>query len=130
MSATPDPSSSSTSAFPLNRLVAFAGPYVAVLSGIIANWLVVHVHLLAEFHITSGSVASAISQIAVFGITTLVVWAGHQKWLTGWQKWESEILPEVVKIVDDANLKASVNVSTPAPKAQRRPAYKSPAQDE
>jgi hypothetical protein len=74
---------------PLNRIVAFLGPYIAVASGVIANWLVVHLHLLATFHINGSTVAGVISQVAVFGITALVVWLGHQKWLDGWIKWET-----------------------------------------
>lgn len=73
--------------FPLNRVVAFLGPYVAVASGAVADWLLVHVHFLALFHTTHNQIASAISQVLVFGITTLVVWLGHQKWLEGYQVW-------------------------------------------
>lgn len=73
--------------FPLNRIVAFVGPYVAAGSGAVATWLLVHVHFLATFHVTHDRVASAIAQAAVFGIVTLVTWLGHQKWLDGWQAW-------------------------------------------
>lgn len=68
---------------PINRVVAFAGPYVAVLSGALADWLFKKIHFLGTFH-TQGEVANYISQVAIFGITTLVVWLGQQKWLTGW----------------------------------------------
>lgn len=76
---------------PINRLVAFAGPYISVLSGAIADWLLVHVHLLELFHTTKTQVAGAITQLVVFGITAFLVWAGHHKWLTGWQNWERTI---------------------------------------
>lgn len=71
----------------LNRLIAFGGPYLAVASGAIADWLLVHVHFLSNFHVGQSSIAGAVAQAAVFGITTLVVWLGHQKWLDGFQKW-------------------------------------------
>ena len=85
----------SQSKLPLNRIVAFLGPYIAVVSGAIANWLATHVHLLSAFHISQKSVAGAISQISIFGITALLVWAGQHKWLTGWQQWESTIAGEI-----------------------------------
>lgn len=71
----------------LNRLVAFAGPYLAIASGAVADWLLVHVHLLGIFHTTHGQLASAITQGLVFTVTAAVVWLGHQKWLDGFQKW-------------------------------------------
>jgi hypothetical protein len=80
--------SSMTSTFlgiPLNRIVAFAGPYIAVVSGAIAAWLLTHLHVLSMFHLSDSQVASAISQLTVFGITAGLTWLGHQKWLTGHQ---------------------------------------------
>lgn len=68
---------------PFNRLVAFLGPYIAIASGAISTWLLVHVHFLALFHVTQTQVGSAISQVLVFGVTTTVTWLGHQKWLQG-----------------------------------------------
>jgi hypothetical protein len=70
---------------PINRIVAFAGPYIAVLSGAVADWLLVHVHLLELFHTTRTQVAGAVTQLTVFGLTALLAWLGQQKWLTGWQ---------------------------------------------
>lgn len=76
------------SKLPVNRIVAFAGPYIAILSGAVADWLIVHVHLLSLFHTTNTQVAGAITQIAVFGLTAILVWLGQHKWLTGWQQFE------------------------------------------
>lgn len=70
---------------PFNRLVAFLGPYIAIASGAVSTWLLVHVHLFSLFHVTQTQVGSAITQILVFGVTTLVTWLGHQKWLKGHQ---------------------------------------------
>lgn len=82
------------SKFPVNRVVAFAGPYIAILSGALADWLIVHVHLLSLFHTTNTQVAGAITQISVFGLTALLVWLGQQKWLTGWQNFEAIVAGE------------------------------------
>jgi hypothetical protein len=70
---------------PFNRIVAFVGPYIAVGSGAIAAWLLTHLHVLSMFHLTDNQVATAISQLTVFGITAGLTWLGHQKWLTGHQ---------------------------------------------
>lgn len=78
--------------FPLNKIVAFVGPYVAVLAGAVADWLLVHVHLLGLFHTTHNQIASAITQVVVFGLTAALVWLGHQKWLEGYQKWAYPIV--------------------------------------
>lgn len=72
---------------PLNRVVAFGGPYIAIASGAVADWLLVHVHFLALFHTTHTQLASAVTQVAVFATTAVLVWLGHQKWLEGWQVW-------------------------------------------
>lgn len=71
---------------PTNRIVAFLGPYIAVISGALADWLLVHVHVLALFHTTHDQIASTITQAVVFGLTALLVWLGQQKWLDGWIK--------------------------------------------
>ena len=76
---------------PPNRVVAFAGPYIAIASGVIADWLLIHVHVLSTFHTNKTQVASAITQVAVFGLTSLIVWLGQQKWLTGWQLFENAV---------------------------------------
>lgn len=96
------------SKFPLNRVIAFAGPYIAIASGAVADWLIVHVHLLALFHTTKTQVAGAITQIAVFGLTSILVWLGQQKWLTGWQQWESKIAGDVFNGPDTAADPASM----------------------
>lgn len=89
--STIDAPAATPSKFPINRVVAFAGPYVAILSGAVADWLLVHVHLLDLFHTTSTQVAGAITQLVVFALTSLLVWLGQHKWLDGWQKWEGVI---------------------------------------
>ena len=75
---------------PLNRVIAFAGPYISVLAGIVATWLTTNVHLFSTFHIGTNDVAAAIGDGLVFGVTALVVWLGQHKWLDGFQKWAYE----------------------------------------
>jgi hypothetical protein len=79
---------------PVNRIVAFAGPYIAVVSGALADWLLVHVHFLGIFHTTKTSIASMLTQGLVFALTSILVWAGHHKWLTGWQQFEATVAGE------------------------------------
>jgi hypothetical protein len=70
---------------PLNRIIAFLGPYVAVVAGALASWLLVHVHALGLFKIGHDQLATAIAQGAVFLLTAGLSWAGSSKWLTGHQ---------------------------------------------
>lgn len=72
---------------PLNRVIAFAGPYIATASGVIATWLITHIHILATFHVGNNDLAQAIAQGLVFLVVTGVTWLGHQKWLDGYQAW-------------------------------------------
>jgi hypothetical protein len=69
--------------FPLNRIVAFFGPYIAIGSGILASWLLVHIHLLGLFHLQHDGLASAIAQGLTLLLVSLLTWAGQSKWLTG-----------------------------------------------
>lgn len=85
------PARSTLFGLPINRVVAFLGPYLAIASGAVADWLVVHVHLLALFHTTNTQVAGAITQLGVFGLTAILVWLGHHKWLTGWQQFQAAV---------------------------------------
>jgi hypothetical protein len=73
---------------PLNRIVAFVYPYVSILAGAVADWLLVHVHLLGLFHTNRTAIASVITQVVVFALTAILTWLGAQKWLTGWQGFE------------------------------------------
>jgi len=99
-----DGTSDESVGFPLNKVVAFAGPYIAVASGAIADWLLVHVHLLATFHLGHDSTANAIAQLLIFGVVTLITYAGHHHWLKGWQKFEADMrlpmLAEAQKVLE------------------------------
>ena len=94
--------------FPLNRIVAFAGPYIALASGAIVDWLFVHLHFLANFHTNNSSITTWLTQAIVFGLTSILVWAGQQKWLQGWIAWESKVMDSII--------------ATPAPAPAQLPA--------
>lgn len=105
------------SKFPINRIVAFVGPYIAVVSGALADWLVVHVHLLSLFHTTSTAISGMLTQGLVFGLTALLVWLGQQKWLSGWQKWESTIVSEAANYTYNGPFVESPPMGTYDPEA-------------
>jgi hypothetical protein len=51
---------------------------VPVLAGALANWLMVHLHFLAAFHLTASSVAGELTQLGVFGVGAGLTWlASH-----------------------------------------------------
>jgi hypothetical protein len=54
-----------------------------VVAGATANWLVIHVHLLASFHITATAVGSVVSQLGVFGITAAITFLASHHILSG-----------------------------------------------
>jgi hypothetical protein len=70
---------------PLNRVVAFAGPYMSAVAGGVASWLVARVNIaglpgLDQNNLKTG-IAGGLTWLLVAGLT----WAGHSKWLTGHQ---------------------------------------------
>jgi hypothetical protein len=73
------------SRFPVNRIVAFLGPYISVISGALASWLLAQENVLGLFNLPRDQLAAAIAQGGIFLITTAVTWAGQHKWLTGHQ---------------------------------------------
>lgn len=78
--------------FPLNRIVAFAGPHIAWISGVIATWLINNVHILGTGHFGKDKTAAAIAKVITFVLVTLVTYVGQHKWLDGWQKWEQQVV--------------------------------------
>lgn len=69
--------------FPLNRIIAFVGPYVSLASGAAVSWLFVHAHFLALFHLNSTGLATSITQGAILALTAGLTWLGQQQWLKG-----------------------------------------------
>ena len=68
---------------PLNRIVAFAGPYMSAAAGGLASWLVAKVNIIGlpglDEHNLTTAIAGGLTWLLVAGLT----WAGHSKWLTG-----------------------------------------------
>jgi hypothetical protein len=68
---------------PLNRIVAFAGPYLSAVAGGIASWLVAKVNIVGlpglDENNLKTSIAGGLAWLLVAGLT----WAGHSKWLSG-----------------------------------------------
>ena len=98
---------------PLNRVVAFVGPYISAIAGGIASWLVARVNIaglpgLDQNNLKTG-VAGALTWLLVSGLT----WAGHSKWLTGHQ----------IAMEADARVNAAaIGVAVAAPAAAVAPA--------
>ena len=92
--------------FPLNRVVAFLGPYVAIVSGALATWLIEH---MPGLHVDKATLASNITAAIVFLIGAAGTFAMHHKWLSGWQEWEKS-LTDVAKVA--AALEASGKVAS------------------
>lgn len=60
-----------------------AAVVIPVLAGAAANWLIVHAHFLAAFHVTAGSVAGVLSQLGVFAVTAALGWLSAHHILSG-----------------------------------------------
>jgi hypothetical protein len=56
---------------------------VPVLAGAAANWLMVHLHFLAAFHLTASSVGGELTQLGVFGVTLGITWLSTHNILGG-----------------------------------------------
>ena len=96
---------------PLNRVVAFVGPYMSAIAGGIASWLVARVNIaglpgLDQNNLKTG-IAGALTWLLVSGLT----WAGHSKWLTGHQ----------IAMEADARVNAAAMALAVAAPAPRRP---------
>lgn len=88
-SGTADPGQSTGKApFPLNRVVAFLGPFLAIVSGALATWLIEHIPGL---HIDKATLASNITAAIVFLVGAGGTFVMHHKWLSGWQAWEHSL---------------------------------------
>jgi uncharacterized membrane protein YeaQ/YmgE (transglycosylase-associated protein family) len=69
-----------------NRVVAFFGPVISIIAGVVASWLGRH---LPGLHLNTGTAAGTITQGIEFAIGSLITLALQHKWLDGWQKWEA-----------------------------------------
>jgi hypothetical protein len=68
---------------PLNRIVAFAGPYVSVASGGVASWLVAKANVLGIGGLDKANLATHVAGGLTFAVVAGLTWLGHSKWLTG-----------------------------------------------
>jgi hypothetical protein len=98
---------------PFNRIVAFAGPYISLLSGAAASWLVVHVEVLGSLHLGQSQVANGIAYVATAALGSAIPHLGMQKWLDGHQKFTSELLGLVNGLPEASALKAEVIAKLP-----------------
>ena len=78
-------SPAATSPFPLNRVVALVGPFIAIVSGAVAAWLLKHFPGLKMDQTTLGT---TISEALVFSVAAAGTFAIHHKWLSGWMQYE------------------------------------------
>lgn len=66
----------------ISVILGLVAPYLSILSGLIAAWLFVHIHILGIFHIGQSGVQQAIFGGVVFGLTSLLTYAAaHWHWL-------------------------------------------------
>jgi hypothetical protein len=75
--------------FPLNRVLALLGPYIAVLAGGIASWASTNFPgLVTDVPKTTAGITQALT----FIVGALIAWGLQHKYLTGWQRWEGGML--------------------------------------
>jgi hypothetical protein len=89
MSTTPAPA---PAPFPLNRVVAFLGPVIALAAGSAATWLGQN---FPGLHLDATSTAAQIAAAIEFVVGAGITFALQHKWLDGWQKWETTLAPVV-----------------------------------
>lgn len=65
---------------PYERIIQWSAGPVSTASGLLAK-------VIAGNGPSHSPVASAIYQIGIFGVTTLVTYAAHHKWLSNLPKW-------------------------------------------
>jgi hypothetical protein len=68
---------------PANRIVAFAGPYISVVAGGIAAWLVSKVNVAGIEGLDKNNLQTTIAGGLAWLLVAGLSWAGHSKWLAG-----------------------------------------------
>lgn len=56
---------------------------VPVLAGAAANWLIVHLHFLASFHLTAASIGGEFTQLGIFAVGAGLTWLASHHILKG-----------------------------------------------
>lgn len=105
---------------PTNKIVAFFGPVVAIISGTIASWLGTH---FPGLHMNTGTTAGDITAGIDFAIGAIVTLLLHSKWLEGWQKWEAAVIAPVAAA--QAQAEAGTSSTPSASQAPNPPAVPS-----
>lgn len=112
-----------TEHLPLNRVVAFFGPIIAVVAGSIATWLLAHVDVLGVLP-SHDVLAKTIAAGLTFIVVTLVTWLGQSGWLKG-----HRLSMQVEGMLNEAILRPSPTpalASTPVINAAASPGYSAP----
>ncbi|MEA2371782.1 MAG: hypothetical protein QOH12_2176 [Solirubrobacteraceae bacterium] len=68
---------------PLNRIIAFGGPYISVVAGAIAAWLVAKLDVLGIRGLGENDLAQQLAGALTFLVTSGLSWIGHSRWLDG-----------------------------------------------
>ena len=68
---------------PLNRVVAFAGPYISLLAAAIAAWLIAKLNVLGIPGLDEQNLATWIAAGLTALLTAGLSWLGQSKWLKG-----------------------------------------------
>lgn len=72
---------------PYERIVQWAAGPTAAIAGWLATQLINNVHIFGPLGISKSQVAQAIVDAITFGVTALVTYAAHNKWLTNLPQW-------------------------------------------
>jgi hypothetical protein len=68
---------------PLNRVVAFAGPYVSLIAGGVAAWLVAKANVLGVPGLDQANTATWIAGALTLALTAVLSQVGQSSWLKG-----------------------------------------------
>jgi hypothetical protein len=67
----------------LNRLVAFAGPYISIAAGVVATWLIAKANALGIPGLDESDLAQQIAAALTFSLAAILTWLGSAQWLKG-----------------------------------------------
>ena len=69
--------------FPLNRVIAFAGPYISIAGGGVATWIVAKLNLIGVAGLDQADLAQQVAGALTFTLTAGLSWLGQAQWLKG-----------------------------------------------
>lgn len=78
---------------PLNRIITFVGPYVALVAGVIATAIISSLHVTVIPH---DQLATGIANVIAFAVSSGLVWLGQQQWLKGHHIQLANLTPDLV----------------------------------